>query len=150
MVNVFDVAKYILHKFGPMTAMKLQKLVYYSQAWSLVWDEKSLFPEHIQAWVNGPVVRALYEAHKGMFKVRATDFPALGNINNLSKSQKETIDGVLEFYGKKTAQWLVDLSHMEDPWKDARKKARLNNGVRGNAEISNSSMHEYYSGLHRK
>ena len=44
-IQVFDVAAYILEKIGSMTTMKLQKLVYYSQAWSLVWDEKRLFEE---------------------------------------------------------------------------------------------------------
>jgi len=58
-----------------MTAMKLQKLAYYSQAWSLVWDEKALFPEKIEAWANGPVVRALYDRHRGMFKVTLAEWP---------------------------------------------------------------------------
>ena len=31
-VSVHDVAAYILEKQGPMTAMKLEKLVYYAQA----------------------------------------------------------------------------------------------------------------------
>ena len=69
MANVKDVAAYILEKLGEITAMKLQKLAYYSQAWSLVWDEKLLFPERIEAWANGPVVPDLYEAHKGVFKL---------------------------------------------------------------------------------
>lgn len=67
MANVFDVAKYILHKKGPMTTMKLQKLVYYCQAWSLVWDGKPIFEEKIQAWASGPVVRELYNEHRGVF-----------------------------------------------------------------------------------
>ena len=45
MANVFDIAKYILEYAGPMSTMKLQKLCYYSQAWSLVWDDEELFPE---------------------------------------------------------------------------------------------------------
>ena len=53
-IRVFDVAAYILEQKGSMTTMKLQKLVYYSQAWSLVWDEKPLFEEAIEAWANGP------------------------------------------------------------------------------------------------
>ena len=40
MLTVFDVASYILKKSGKMTTMKLQKLIYYSQAWALVWYEK--------------------------------------------------------------------------------------------------------------
>ena len=67
MADVFDVAKYILEKQGSMTTMKLQKLVYYSQAWSVVWDEKPIFEERIEAWASGPVVRELYEEHRGMF-----------------------------------------------------------------------------------
>lgn len=50
MATVFDVAAYILEKKGEMTAWKLQKLVYYSQAWSLVWDQRPLFAERIEAW----------------------------------------------------------------------------------------------------
>jgi hypothetical protein len=57
--TVFDVAAYILEKKGEMSAWRLQKLVYYSQAWSLVWDERPLFDEPIQAWANGPVCLAL-------------------------------------------------------------------------------------------
>ena len=41
--KVDDVASAILNRLGEMTAMKLQKLVYYSQAWHLVWEEKPLF-----------------------------------------------------------------------------------------------------------
>jgi uncharacterized phage-associated protein len=54
---------------------------------------------------------------------------------------------VTTYYGDKKAQWLSDLAHMEDPWKEARKKAGLKNGYRGCAIISNADMHEYYSGI---
>ncbi|HCU23588.1 MAG TPA: hypothetical protein DF383_01115, partial [Deltaproteobacteria bacterium] len=73
MTSVHDVATYILKKTGPITAMKLQKLVYYSQAWSLVWDEKPLFKEKIEAWTNGPVVPALYRLHRGKFEISSWD-----------------------------------------------------------------------------
>jgi len=147
MVTVFDVAKYILKKSGENTAMKLQKLVYYAQAWSLVWDETPLFNEPIEAWANGPVVRQLYEAHRGQFKVSESTLKHSARIKRLSERQKKTIDAVLKFYGNKNAQWLIDLSHMEDPWIETRKQARLKDGERGHAVISHASMHEYYSGL---
>ena len=50
MTSIFDVAAYVLDKLGVMTTMKLEKLCYYSQAWSLVWDERRLFPERFEAW----------------------------------------------------------------------------------------------------
>jgi len=58
-----------LEKAGPMSAMKLQKLAYYSQAWSLVWDELPIFQDSIEAWANGPVCPRLYDAHRGCFQL---------------------------------------------------------------------------------
>ena len=144
MTDVFDVAHYILDQKGQITTVKLQKLVYYCQAWSLVWDEEPLFNDLIQAWANGPVVPVLFAAHKGKFRVSSLDFPQ-GNSTNLSPQQKETIDNVLKYYSAKTAQWLVDLTHLEDPWREARGNCGC--GEACSNEITQGSMMEYYSGL---
>jgi uncharacterized phage-associated protein len=142
MADVFDVAQYILHKQGKMTTMKLQKLVYYCQAWSLVWDEKPIFPECIKAWASGPVVRELYDLHKGIFMISHL---RKGNIDNLSPEEKETIDAVLKTYGDKSSQWLSDLTHMEKPWSEARQG--ISPGQHCDKEITLASMCEYYSSL---
>lgn len=143
-VSVYDVAAYILKQMKESSTMKLHKLLYYCQAWSLVWDEKSLFPEHIEAWANGPVIRDFFNFHKGRYSISYNDM-TVGNENKLSKEQKETIDNVLLYYGDKPAQWLIDLTHSEIPWKNARKGyAPLE---RGNALITNDSMANYYSSL---
>ena len=142
MASVFDVATYILKKKAPITAMKLQKLVYYSQAWSLVWDEKPLFDEEIQAWRHGPVVSELYQAHQGKFKISQLPY---GNESNLTDDEKETIDSILETYGDKSSQWLSDLTHMESPWIDARKGVPFDSSSQ--TKITLASMMEYYSSL---
>jgi uncharacterized phage-associated protein len=143
--SVLDVAAYILKKQPakhPITAWKLQKLIYYCQAWSLVWDEQPIFREKILAWANGPVVQELYQLHKGSFYIKEL---SEGNHENLSLEQKDTIDHVLKAYGDKTAQWLSDLTHMEEPWIEARKG--LSPGERGKVEIKLATMHEYYSSI---
>lgn len=140
-VSAKDVAAYILQKLGSMTTMKLQKLLYYCQAWSLVWDEEPLFHEGIEAWANGPVVREVFEEHRNMFTIDR----ASGDPTKLSEKQKETIDSVLSFYGEKSSQWLSDLTHLEDPWKNAR--VGLAPGERSNKIISPAAMMEYYSSL---
>jgi uncharacterized phage-associated protein len=142
MVNVHDVASYILKNRGPMTAMKLQKLVYYAQAWSLVWDEKQLFPERIEAWINGPVVRELYDIYRGQFRVSEDPH---GHPERLTSDQRETVDAIVKFYGKMSSQQLSDLTHREDPWRDARHG--LDSSERGNRVISHAAMAEYYSSL---
>lgn len=143
MADVKDVAQYILESLGGMTTIKLQKLVYYCQAWSLVWCETPLFNSRIEAWANGPVTPDLFFAHQGRFTVTPGD--SLGNSARLSFDEKDVIDNVLKGYGDKSSQWLVELTHLEDPWKIAR--AGTPAGVRCNNEISHAAMAEYYSGL---
>lgn len=142
-MNVKDVAAYILQQCGDMTAMKLQKLVYYSQAWSLVWDERPLFPEPIEAWANGPVCPALYEEHRGRFLLEGNAI--IGDPDALDDTGKDTVNAVLRFYGDKSAQWLSDLTHSEAPWLSARRN--LAPGERSSQRISVSSMAEYYGSL---
>jgi uncharacterized phage-associated protein len=141
-VTVHDVAAYILQQHGgAMTSMKLEKLVYYSQAWSLVWDEEPIFAEKIEAWVNGPVVPELYARHRGMFKVRKWD----GHPERLTPDQKETINAILGFYGKRSSMELSQMTHQEDPWIIARRG--LSPSERGSREITLASMAEYYGSL---
>ena len=146
MATVFDVAKYILEKQGPLPALKLQKLVYYSQAWSLVWDGKPLFGEEIQAWRGGPVVPALYNARKGMIQISAGDLHQ-GDPSALTADQIETIDAVLDFYGKMAPWQLSNLTHQEDPWLKARERVGAGPGDSSNEKILEYDMLEYYANV---
>jgi len=144
MVSAHDVTAYILARQGPLTAMKLQKLVYYAQAWSLCWDEAPLFDEEIQAWANGPVVPELFREHEGIYTIQ--DWPK-GDPSRLSPQQAETVDAVLDYYGDQSSQWLSDLTHSEAPWNAAR--TGLSANERGNRVITHDSMAWYYQGLTR-
>ncbi len=144
-VSVFDAAKYILKRLGaPCSTMKLHKLLYYSQAWSMVWEEKPLFRQPVAAWANGPVIRQLFNYHRGLYQMGYYDM-AVGNEDALSAAQKADIDEVLQFYGGRSAQWLIDQTHVEAPWKDARKGLASNE--RGDTVITLQAMQEYYSSL---
>lgn len=143
MANVFDVAKYILAKCGDMSAMKLQKLCYYAQAWSLVWDDKPLFDEEFQAWANSPVCNELFQKTKGKFLVTAED--ETGGNGDLTDNQKDTIDKVIEYYAPHNAQWLSRLTHLEEPWRQAR--GSLPEEAHSSDVISKESMAMYYGGL---
>ena len=144
MANVFDVATYILERNEkPMSALKLQKLVYYCQAWSLVWDEKPIFNEQVEAWSNGPVVRDLYQEHRGKYEVSLRDIN--GDSNVLTTDEKDTVDVVMRDYGNKPAPWLVMLSHSELPWRQAREG--LEPFEQSSRVIELDDIANYYSGL---
>jgi uncharacterized phage-associated protein len=139
MTNVFDVSKYILDTIGgEVSAMKLQKLCYYSQAWNLVWQGAPLFPEDFLKWDNGPVCRELFDLHQGKFYVDSDVI----NISLLSKggipeAEKLNIEQVLEDYGKYTGVQLSELTHSEKPWKQTKK----------NEVISKEVIRDYYLSL---
>jgi uncharacterized phage-associated protein len=142
MPSAHDVARYILEQKGEMDTWKLQKLVYYSQAWHLVWDSEPLFEEPVQAWANGPVIPALFREHRGKFKMKR--WPK-GNISRLTKSQRESIDVVLKHYGKRSGFALREHTHKEPPWKDAR--TGFDAGAPSNAVITHDAMASYYGSL---
>ena len=144
MASVFDVAKYILEKHGSMSTWKLQKLVYYCQAWALVWDESPIFNEEIQAWANGPVCPQLYAIHRTMYDINV-DALAFANSSTITEEQTETIDAVLDFYGNETGYYLRELTHLEDPWLIAR--GDTPDGSPSKAVITHESMRDYYGSL---
>lgn len=146
MANVFNVARYVLDKCGAMSTWKLQKLCYYSQAWSLAWMGEAIFPEDFEAWSNGPVCPELFRVHKGKFSVSLADIPAaLENEPPLTDDQKDTIDRVLETYGSWPPYELREQTHQERPWRDAR--GGLGIGERCQTVISKTAMGEYYGSL---
>ncbi len=116
--------------------------VYYCQAWHLVWESERLFSERIEAWAGGPVVPDLFQQHHGRYRVGT--WPT-GNAANLTESEKETIDTVVDAYGRLTGHRLSHLTHSELPWRKAR--LGLAPGERGNKEISTDDMQDYYSDL---
>lgn len=142
MPSVHDVAKYILSRRAPISTWKLQKLLYYSQAWHLVWVEQPLFPARIEAWANGPVVPEIYRFHRGDFNVKKW---TQGDASKLDGPSKASIDVVLETYGELSGYQLSELTHSEAPWLKARDG--LPATAYSSSEITLRSMFEFYSAL---
>ena len=140
--SVHDIAAYILRQKGSMSTWKLQKLVYYAQAWHLAWEEEPLFQARIEAWANGPVVPELYREHRGQFTV---DRWRKGNAGALDERERETIDAVLESYGEFSGRQLSHLTHSEAPWQDARRG--LDATDRSRRPISPEAMQSFYAAL---
>lgn len=145
MGTIFDVAYYILNELGEMSTMKLQKLCYYAQAWSLAWDGIPLFNEDFQAWANGPVCKELYDVHKGEFLIESNDLEVYIGDYEFSEDEIETLSVVIGDYGHREAFWLSELTHSERPWRETRGALPL--GERSTEIISKELMQEYYSGL---
>lgn len=144
-VHAVDVAEYILRHRGPMDAMKLQKLCYYAQAWSLAWGRGCMFPEDIEAWENGPVIREVFRRHKGRYTVQTVGGDA--EVIDRDAVRQSTLSGVLDFYADRTGQQLSDLTHVEDPWAITRARANAAPGSHCDEVIPAGLMAGYYRSL---
>jgi len=102
-----------------LTNLKLQKLVYYAQAWFLALHDEPLFKERLEAWPHGPVEPNLYRDFKQFgwnpitAKVTCPEFD--------DPRVKPHLDEIMDVYGDLTGHHLERLVHQEDPWKKARK-----------------------------
>lgn len=125
MLKALDVAEYILslasEEEGELISnLKLQKLIYYAQGFSLALHNKSLFSEEIQAWEHGPVVPAVYHYYK-IFGHGALPKPKKLDLNKFDQKTKDLLNEVYAVYGQYSASALRDLTHTEPPWKNTPK-----------------------------
>ena len=117
--NALDVAKWIIseaQKRGViMTHMKLQKLLYYVQAYALGMTGVPLFRDEIQAWKHGPVVPSVYNSYNRYGAEPICDVQTV----SVPEDGASFIRAVLDDIGDKTASELRGMTHSEAPWRDA-------------------------------
>ncbi|MBR2290865.1 MAG: DUF4065 domain-containing protein [Prevotella sp.] len=54
-IDSIVLSNYILKHYGPMSHLKLQKLLYYCDAYSLAYFGEELITDQFEAWVHWPV-----------------------------------------------------------------------------------------------
>ena len=132
-----------------ISPMKLQKLLYYAQAWHLVKFDKPLFKDKIEAWLHGPTVPAVYERFDNAYRDsipfekmfrKEYDYPRL-------PIELEDFLGEIFFkFGEHSAWYLETLSKKELPWRKARNGTPMLSQCHN--EITQESMKCYYSSIH--
>ncbi len=143
-LSVLDVAAELLSQQGPMDTWKLQKLCYYAQAKHLAVHGGRLFEEPIEAWTWGPVVRELWHRHRRRRTISALSAGDLERVRR-HPTAAATITAVLAEYGDWTGEQLSELTHREEPWRQAR--AGLGPKAWGASEISVTALRDYYREL---
>jgi uncharacterized phage-associated protein len=127
-----------------ITNLKLQKLLYYCQAWHLAIYDAPLFPERIEAWVHGPVVPPVFGQFKEFrWKPIPYPIPATTSLNGCTDSLPvDHVNEVMDAYGHLTGTQLEALTHKEDPWRNARKGVPEDQP--SNEIISHKAMIDFY------
>lgn len=126
-----------------LTNKKLQKLLYYAQAWSLVVRKEKLFKEKIEAWVHGPAIRSIYNEYKIFgFNPIKKEIDSK-KIEKLPKGIVNFLNEVWSVYGKFDASYLELLTHSENPWQKAREGVAKSES--SSNEISLKEMEKFYA-----
>lgn len=141
MSNILDVAKYILkycqdNQIHDCSNKKLQKLMYYNQAWSLALRNKVLFKANIEAWLHGPVVKEIYHKYKSFGFSPITENLKDFDVSVFADDDINLMNTVLDQYAKFDAGYLELRTHIERPWLEARKNS--------STIITTQSMRDYY------
>lgn len=140
--SAMDIANHIIavcqKRDEEISNLKLQKLIYYAQAWHLAFYDRPLFRDRVEAWIHGPVVPLVFREFKGYGwkPISASASPMLPDRTKLHLRE------VLRVYGKFDALTLERMTHQESPWRNAR------NGLApdepSNRVITHEAMKKFY------
>ncbi|WP_225048547.1 Panacea domain-containing protein [Lacticaseibacillus kribbianus] len=129
---------------APMPPRKLQKLVYYTQAWGDALLQHPLLGDtHFEAWPNGPVSPELHEKYRayGWTEIAQGTAPTLEDA-----SVQDLLASVWLTYGDKSANELEALAKQERPWLEAR--GELDQWAPSTAPISDATMQAFYLSIY--
>lgn len=144
-MNALDVAKYFLYKANKdgelITNLKLQKLLYYAQAWYLVNYGEPLFHDEIKAWKFGPAIESVYHQYK-KFRHTPIIYKNKENIEQkIPTDVREFLDEFYNVYISYSAVELLQFTHNDDPWKEA---------FESSTSINIDQMRKYYTKQYRE
>jgi uncharacterized phage-associated protein len=130
-----------------VTHMRLQKLLYYAQGWSLASRGRALFEGEIQAWQHGPVVHEVYSRFAA-FKAAPIPSTLAADSPELDDGEKALIAWVWGKEGRYSASELRRRTHQERPWRESRQGVREDEASR--SPISLEIMRTYFKEEYRK
>lgn len=147
-----DLANYIIACYNlqnvEVSNKKLQKVMFYCQAWSLALNDEKILDCRFEAWRHGAVIPSLY------FKYSENGYNNLYIDNDKARDIVEEVQShipfrklsiinkVLNHYAIYSGDELEDINHSEDPWIEARKGLQPHES--SNRPISEELVKAYY------
>lgn len=151
-----DIARYIINKCHNegylISNLKLQKLLYFTQGFSLALNKNPIFSDEIEAWDFGPVVPAVYREYKmyganeipkitSYFDVDYDSDTFLDEIivseDIFTQKERMIMNSVVDKFGKLSANALVSVTHKQSPWITSYSKGRC-------SKISKNKIKDYF------
>lgn len=143
----YEIADYLISECRDrgenLTNLKLQKLLYYADAWYLALYDEELFSEQFKAWVHGPVLLSQYHRFKpNQWRPITDDIEKPSLPDELANH----LDEIVDVFGTETAVALELMTHRELPWIAAR--GDLPPTEPSSAVISKETTKQFYRSMH--
>ena len=136
--NVLDICYYIIEysyeKEDCINNLKLQKLLYFVQAWFLINTNEPCFFQDIEAWDFGAVVPEIYSKFS---KFGCGTLPFYKCSIEIFEDDKFLINSVISKFLNWTSTDMLKLIHHQKPWIDAYYNEASN-------IITNESLLDYF------
>jgi putative zinc finger/helix-turn-helix YgiT family protein len=118
--RIESACNYIICRSIEITPLALQKLLYFTQAFHKVFVGDFMFNEDCEAWVHGPVYKDIYFKYKDHGYNPIEDDEDKFDCFDLSETEREIIDAVINNFGCYSGKILESMTHIESPWKETR------------------------------
>lgn len=144
--KTLSLSRYIVRRSNQMgiviTHLKLQKILYYIQGMFLAQFKRSAFPDTIEAWQYGPVVRNVYSYYCYNGALPLIEKEDIDLSCYYSNEERELIDNVINQKLSMSARDLVRATHEEEPWK------RHADHIEEKPVISIEEMQQYFERIY--
>ena len=120
-----DIARYVIFycdKYGhPISNLKLQKILYFIQAYFLFETNKPCFSDVIEAWDYCHIVPSVYKEYRiyGSSNIPCTDDGS--EFRYIKDDDYDSLNRILAEVSKNTESQLAYITRHQSPWIDARK-----------------------------
>lgn len=149
MIEYNKLANYVIMRCNKenkeISNLKLQKMVFYCQAYHIARYRERLIDNQFEAWRHGAVLPALYDdysylGYSNIHKYNEVEY------NNMRSEFGEYLTGfldkIIDKYSVLTPSEIRELNHREEPWIEAREGYEPEE--RCNEEIKEEIIYRYY------
>lgn len=141
--KIYNVALYIINKLKEIDTLALQKILYFASGFSHIFLENEIINTQPEAWKYGPVYKDIYECFS-YYGYKKIDYNELLQNKELDLSDEEQnyLNIILENFACYSASILREMTHLTEPWINARKGLDYNES--SNRIIYKEDMNKYF------
>lgn len=121
--KILIASQYLINNCEGITALTLQKALYYAQGWYSVFYGSFIFRENCEVWTTGPVYRKAHEVYKEYEDRIIQPDKSITDFSRLSANEIAVLDYISDYFCTFSDRVLGYFIRQEQPWINGKKDA---------------------------